>query len=64
MQVFALLTADRHTHRYIMKAVCFAVTRIPHMGHLGVGEEAILKGAFDGNGQKQEPCARWEDPGV
>ena len=34
------------------------------MGHLGVGEEAILKGAFDGNGQKQEPCARWEDPGV
>ena len=35
-----------------MKAVYFAGKVIPHVGHLGVGEEDILKGAFSGNGQK------------
>lgn len=33
------------------------------MGHLGVGEEAILKGAFGGNGQKAGAVRKVGGPG-
>lgn len=60
LEMFTLLTVDRHTHRYIIKAVCFAGKMIPHTGFLGVGGEDILKGVFSGNDQKAELCGEWE----
>lgn len=60
--MFTLLTVNRRTHRYIMKAVCFADKVIPHVGHLGVSEE-ILKGTFSENGQKAGAMWKTGGPG-